>query len=124
MVRPARAYDEKVKPYLKEIRHWRNQDMSIVKVAERLGVTQPFLNIKMKEYPELKEALQARSLTEDELRVKAEKEALYRRRYLNSTKSFIRRQASLEEKLDFIHLIFQNSSEEERKVILKKIKEF
>ncbi len=121
MARPARAYEEKVKPYLKEIRKWRDQDVSIVQVAKRLNVTQPFLNTKVKEYPELEEALKARPLTEEELRKKAENEAAYRARYLSSTKSFIRRHATFEENQDFIALILEKSSKTEREKIIKQI---
>lgn len=121
MARPARSYEEKVKPYLKEIRKWRDQDVSIVQVAKRLNVTQPFLNTKVKEYPELEEALKARPLTEEELRKKAENEAAYRARYLSSTKSFIRRHATFEENQDFIALILEKSSKTEREKIIKQI---
>ena len=121
MARPARSYEEKVKPYLKEIRKWRDQDVSIVQVAKRLNVTQPFLNTKVKEYPELEKALKARPLTEEELRKKAENEAAYRARYLSSTKSFIRRHATFEENQDFIALILEKSNKTEREKIIKQI---
>ncbi len=121
MARPARAYEEKVKPYLKEIRKWRDQDVSIVQVAKRLNVTQPFLNTKVKEYPELEKALKARPLTEEELKRKSENESAYRARYLSSTKSFIRRHATFEEKQDFIALILEKSNKTEREKIIKQI---
>ncbi|GFO52405.1 MULTISPECIES: hypothetical protein [Lactococcus] len=123
MARPAKSYEEKVKPYLKDIREWRDQDVSIVQVAKRLNVTQPFLNAKAKEYPELEAALKARPLTEEELKRKEENEAAYRTRYLSSTKSFIRRHATFEEKQDFIALILEKSSEIEQEKIIKQILE-
>lgn len=121
MARPAKSYEEKVKPHLKDIREWRDQDASVVQVAKRLGVTQQFLNYTAKDYPELDKALKPRPLTEDELKRKAEKEAFYRRRYLNSTKSFIRRHATFEEKQDFIALILEKSSKIEQEKIIKQI---
>lgn len=124
MARNAKSYEEKVKPYLNDIREWRDQDISVVQVAKRLNVTQPFLNYTAKEYPELKEALKPRPLTEDELKKKAENETSYRRRYLNSTKSFIRRHATFEEKQDFITLILEQSSDKEVEKIKKQILEF
>lgn len=123
MVRPAKSYEEKVKPYLKDIREWRDQDVSVVQVAKRLGVTQPFLNYTAKDYPELEEALKPRPLTEEELQRKAENEASYRRRYLNSTKSFIRRQATFEEKQDIIAIILAQSSDKEIEKIRKQVLE-
>lgn len=124
MARPAKSYEEKVKPHLKDIRKWRDQDVSIVEVAKRLNVTQPFLNAKVKEYPELEDALKARPLTEEELKRKTENEAAYRARYLSSTKSFIRRHATFEEKQDFIGLILEQSSDKELEKIKKQILEF
>lgn len=124
MARPAKSYEEKVKPYLKDIRKWRDQDVSIIQVAKRLDVTQPFLNAKAKEYPELEEALKARPLTDAELKRKAENEAAYRTRYLSSTKSFIRRHATFEEKQDFIALILAQSSDKEIEEIRKQVLEF
>lgn len=123
MARPTKSYEEKVKPYLNEIRKWRDQDVSVVQVAKRLGVTQPFLNYTAKDYPELYEALKARPLTEEELKRKAENEASYRRRYLNSTKSFIRRQATFEEKQEFIALILEKSSAEEKEKLKQQLLE-
>ncbi|MGY0186847.1 hypothetical protein [Lactococcus petauri] len=123
MVRPAKSYEEKVKPYLKDIREWRDQDVSVVQVAKRLGVTQPFLNYTAKDYPELEEALKPRPLTEEELQRKAENEASYRRRYLNSTKSFIRRHATFEEKENFIKLILETSSKSEKQELLRRMNE-
>lgn len=124
MARTAKSYEEKVKPYLRDIRKWRDQGVSVVQVAKRLKVTQPFLNYTAKDYPELEKALKARPLTEDELKRKAENEASYRRRYLNSTKSFIRRQATFEEKQDFVALILEKSSKIEQEKIIKQILEF
>lgn len=123
MARSPKTYEEKVKPYLKDIREWRDQDVSIVQVAKRLNVTQPFLNYTAKEYPELESALKPRPLTEDELKRKAENEASYRRRYLNSTKSFIRRHATFEEKENFIQLILETSSKSEKQELLRRMNE-
>lgn len=123
MARTAKSYEDKVKPYLKDIRKWRDEDISVIQVAKRLGVTQPFLNYTAKEYPELEEALKPRPLSEEELKRKAENEASYRRRYLNSTKSFIRRHATFEEKENFIQLIFETSSKSEKQEFLRKINE-
>ncbi|EKF50786.1 hypothetical protein [Lactococcus garvieae] len=123
MARTAKLYEEKVKPYLRDIRKWRDQDVSVVQVAKRLKVTQPFLNYTAKEYPELEEALKPRPLTEDELKRKAENEASYRRRYLNSTKSFIRRHATFEEKENFIQLILETSSKSEKQELLRRMNE-
>lgn len=124
MVRPARSYEEKVRPYLKDIRKWRDEDVSIVQVAKRLNVTQPFLNAKVKEYPELEQALKARPLTDEELKRKAENEAAYRTRYLSSTRSFIRRHSTFEEKQGFIDIILEQSSDKEIEKIKEQLLEF
>lgn len=123
MARTAKSYEEKVKPFLRDIREWRDQDISIVQVAKRLNVTQPFLNYTAKEYPELEAALKPRPLTEDELKRKTENEASYRRRYFNSTKSFIRRHATFEEKENFIQLILETSSKSEKQELLRRMNE-
>lgn len=124
MARPARAYEEKVKPRLKEIRKWRNEDVSVLEVARRLGVTQTLLNAKAKVYPELAQALKTRPLTEEELKRKAENAHSNRRRTLGSARSFFRNHATLEEKQGVIDVIFEKATEEEKEKIIQYVLNF
>lgn len=114
MVKPVRAYDTRVRPYLEEIKEWRKQGGTFQDIAQRLGVTSSFLSAKCKIHPSLAEALQSIPLTEEERLQRAVTAKRYRKRSLNATKIFIRKQASLIEKWEMVSLILGGLSDSER----------
>lgn len=114
-------YDTHIAPKLEEIKQWRTERLSIADIAKNLSVGLETLNRARLSHPELKEALKAPELTEDELFEKSRRERLNRDKYYNSTLSFIRRHATEEERFKIIQTSVNKVSGKEE---LEKIKEY
>ncbi|MDG6112238.1 MULTISPECIES: hypothetical protein [Lactococcus] len=114
-------YDTHIAPKLEEIKQWRAERLSIADIAKNLSVGLETLNRARLSHPELKEALKAPELTEDELFEKSRRERLNRDKYYNSTLSFIRRHATEEERFKIIQTSVNKVSGKEE---LEKIKEY
>lgn len=114
-------YDTHIAPKLEEIKQWRAERLSIADIAKNLSVGLETLNRARLSHPELEEALKAPELTEDELFEKSRKERLNRDKYYNSTLSFIRRHATVEERFKIIQTSVNKVSGKEE---LEKIKEY
>jgi DNA-binding transcriptional MerR regulator len=102
-----------VQPYLEQIKTWRQEGLTIKKIAENLEMLEVTLSYYKTRHPELAEALElpevAENLSPLEQREKDRKAYLNRQKSYNSVRSFIKVRSSSEERIEFFRVSLEKA---------------